>query len=116
MPGFKVFLTHEQKQQWHPWFAWHPVKIDGKRVQWKKVWRRGTYWYSGGSMGESRYSWRYEEMMKQVKCPICNKAFASVGPPDLPIPPCRKCEQRRRELKKSPQKQRKLMISCPTNT
>lgn len=27
--------------KWHPWFAWHPVKIEGKWYWLKRVERRG---------------------------------------------------------------------------
>lgn len=30
------------KYKWEPWFAWHPVKVHGKRKWMTKVWRKVT--------------------------------------------------------------------------
>lgn len=47
------------KQPWKPWFAWRPVKIHGKRIWLKTVYRRciNTYvdtddwkWYEYGDI------------------------------------------------------------------
>lgn len=26
--------------EWHPWFAWHPIRVDGEIVWLEWVWRR----------------------------------------------------------------------------
>jgi hypothetical protein len=42
------------KCEWHLWFAWHPILLDGGshepgRWLWlEKVWRRKQYSYAGG--------------------------------------------------------------------
>lgn len=35
-----VVARKQEAGPWRPWFAWHPVKLHGKRVWMKKVYRR----------------------------------------------------------------------------
>lgn len=33
----------EQRKQWHPWFAWRPVRVDSRDCRWLEwVERKGT--------------------------------------------------------------------------
>ena len=34
-----------EKMPWKPWFAWRPVKIKGKRIWMKKIYRRSINTY-----------------------------------------------------------------------
>lgn len=46
------------KQNWHRWYAWHPVDVHGNTVWMEVVERKGTFHYDscGGS-----YSYEYRE-------------------------------------------------------
>jgi hypothetical protein len=35
----------ERDKQWHPWFAWYPLRFNSKKVVWlQKVYRRADYY------------------------------------------------------------------------
>jgi hypothetical protein len=48
-------------EQWRRWFAWHPVKIDGKRYWLKTIERKGTYWVSEDMLDVS-IIWEYRPL------------------------------------------------------
>jgi hypothetical protein len=57
----------KEKEQWHIWFAWHPVTIDKTNDgDFKKIWlenvlRCGKLCYcTAGSI----WSWKYKEIIK----------------------------------------------------
>jgi hypothetical protein len=33
-------MKYRDQTQWHPWFSWYPVKIEGRRVWLREVERR----------------------------------------------------------------------------
>ena len=39
-PGYRTVPRKTIKNPWKKWFAWRPVKIHGKRVWFKTVYRR----------------------------------------------------------------------------
>jgi len=50
----------EQKEKWHVWFAWYPIRIGQTRdCRWlEKVWRKGRY--TSNNEG-AHWSWKYQE-------------------------------------------------------
>ena len=44
-------------REWHSWFAWFPVEINGEAVWWERVERKGTH-YAGG-MGDEWWEFEY---------------------------------------------------------
>jgi len=64
--GFDSLRNMKKKEEWHVWFAWHPVTISvnresGKKtlVIFQKVLRRGWYRYG---IYHSYYEWSYKEL------------------------------------------------------
>ena len=39
-PGYRTVPRKQIVHAWESWFAWHPVKIHGKRVWLKSIYRR----------------------------------------------------------------------------
>lgn len=54
-----------QIEPWTKWFAWRPVKIQGRRVWFKTVYRRAI-WHYGGDNGEW-CSWEYGNLFDVLK-------------------------------------------------
>jgi hypothetical protein len=53
-------------KEWHRWFAWHPVEVDGMQVWWERIERRWDV-EAGCSADFSGYSfptgaWIYRQM------------------------------------------------------
>lgn len=45
----------ERLQEWHFWFAWHPVRLDDNEVRWMEiVGRKAIYYYGEFSRWEYR--------------------------------------------------------------
>jgi hypothetical protein len=42
---------------WEKWFAWYPVKLQGKRIWFKKICRRRIWRYGGDNW--EYYTWEY---------------------------------------------------------
>ena len=40
---------------WKPWFAWHPVKCEGKTVWLKKIYRQKFWWHHRPGMKYFKY-------------------------------------------------------------
>lgn len=53
----------EAKEQWHPWFAWHPVRIGSGDCRWlETIERKGEYYIGGGG-----YLYMYRARVKQTE-------------------------------------------------
>ena len=47
------------KEQWHKWFAWHPVRIGSHDCRWlETIYRRGTF---NSGWEENWWEWEYKE-------------------------------------------------------
>ena len=47
-------------EQWHPWFAWRPIRVDARTCVWLEfIERKGIRQYSYGGPGWC-WSYRYE--------------------------------------------------------
>jgi hypothetical protein len=54
------------KEQWHEWFAWIPVRVDEheRTIVWlQKIYRRGVY---HESMGDSFWVWKYKADLLEI--------------------------------------------------
>lgn len=92
--GLTWSAEKKRKEQWHKWFAWHPVKIgvveqgtanERKRIVWlETIWRKGAF---SCSFGDCWWDWEYSltnpfEMVghvlqnilnKVIRCPTCGR-------------------------------------------
>lgn len=52
-----------QKEQWHDWFAWHPIRLGDNDCRWlETVVRKGEHqWCSGG------FYWQWEYKPKEER-------------------------------------------------
>jgi hypothetical protein len=51
--------------EWHPWFAWRPVRVDSGDCRWLEwVERRGNFW---AACGESWWTWKYRANGQSLK-------------------------------------------------
>lgn len=48
----------DRLQNWHQWFAWHPVTIGSNIVWLERVERKGTYM---AGWGDAWWSWEYRD-------------------------------------------------------
>ena len=49
---------HERLTNWHPWFAWYPVRLADHDCRWmERVERKGKFYCGVG--GESWWEWEY---------------------------------------------------------
>jgi len=56
----------EEYQNWHRWFAWRPVKVDGKWAWFKMTYRR--YSHTFGDYGWSLWNcWEYGTLLDILK-------------------------------------------------
>lgn len=50
----------KQKEEWHLWFAWYPIKIKSHDCRWlENIYRKGTFIQSA-NLGYYRWIWEYE--------------------------------------------------------
>lgn len=42
----KLYFRKIEVKPWKPWFAWYPVKIEGKRCWLKRIYRRRVVCYA----------------------------------------------------------------------
>lgn len=33
--------------EWHKWWAWHPVRVEGYTIVWETIYRKGSRGYGG---------------------------------------------------------------------
>jgi hypothetical protein len=54
--AIKIRPKEERVAEWHRWFAWYPVEVDGKWVWLETLCRRGTFrvWWDA-----DWYEWEY---------------------------------------------------------
>lgn len=55
-----AFLYPWEDWKWHAWFAWHPVKVNGRWVWWAHIERR-VYRYGGDGGDVPLYKYRLPE-------------------------------------------------------
>jgi len=46
----------QDPEEWHVWFAWHPVRVEDNWVWREEVMRKQ---YMGRGPGKQSYSWKY---------------------------------------------------------
>lgn len=61
----------ERLENWHRWFAWHPVRVGEKECRWLEiVWRKGSYGSKYGWVrmycGVVAWKYRTEENHEQI--------------------------------------------------
>lgn len=46
-PDGKIMIPEVTLRDWHPWFAWYPVRLKGTygRLVWLRPVERRTYWF-----------------------------------------------------------------------
>ncbi len=49
---------YDSRRQWHPWFAWRPVRIDREVVWHESLERKRVDWYMPGDGGGSYWEYR----------------------------------------------------------
>ena len=56
----RAIKRDRRRQQWHPWFAWRPVRVDARTCIWlETIERKGIREYGyGGSVWD--WTYRYE--------------------------------------------------------
>ena len=56
---------HNAKEQWHDWFAWHPVRLGSHDCRWMEtVQRKGKFQFDSQGGG---YNWKYKTSLTRDK-------------------------------------------------
>jgi hypothetical protein len=63
-PGYRTVPRKQIVHAWEPWFAWRPVKIHGRRVWLKHIYRRciNTYYDM-----DDWLKWEYGDLFDVLK-------------------------------------------------
>jgi hypothetical protein len=80
--------SRPHKTQWHQWFAWHPVTIDGTTYWLEHVYRRGRIelaWNHAGIQWEWEYATSVFDLLSQTESDSKDTQSGS-GYPKPPMP------------------------------
>ena len=65
-PGDFTIWRKIEIEPWAKWFAWRPVKVQGKRIWLKTIYRR-QIWHFGGDPDGKWASWQYSTLFDILK-------------------------------------------------
>ena len=51
------------KEQWHQWFAWHPVRVGDECIWLETIYRKGTYHASIAEV----WTWEYRATLDAIE-------------------------------------------------
>jgi hypothetical protein len=81
---FKSLAEKRKKYEWHPYFAWRPINIDGCIVWLERIWRKKI-----SDWGDTITTYSYEDPRPAEEAK--NKAFAELlSKPARKAPPSKK--------------------------
>jgi hypothetical protein len=78
------------KQAWHRWFAWRPIKINNTVYWLERVYRKGTIattWNGDGFYWEWSYAANEFDLLRQVEPEKTISSRPKPPPPPRPKPP-----------------------------